>query len=53
MLPHALHAYRIAMRTSTNATPYSLVYGMTVVMPLELEIVWLRVLMESDLEEAE
>ena len=27
-LPFALHAYRITVRTSTGATPFSLVYGM-------------------------
>ncbi|XP_061945039.1 uncharacterized protein LOC133669048 [Populus nigra] len=53
MLPFALHAYRTAVRTSTGATPYSLVFGMEAVMPLEVEIPSLRVLMESELEEAE
>jgi hypothetical protein len=36
----------------TGATPYSLVYGMKAVMPLEIEIPSLRVLMKSELEEA-
>ena len=53
MLPFALHAYRTAVRTSTRATPYSLVFGMDVVMPLEVEIPSLRVLIESELEEVE
>jgi hypothetical protein len=53
MLPFALHAYRTTVRTSTGATPYSLVYGMEAVMPLEVEIPSLRVLMDSELEEAE
>jgi len=35
------------------ALQYSLVYGMKVVMPLEVEISSLRVLMDSELEEAE
>jgi len=52
-LPYALHAYRIAVRTSTAATPYSLVYGMEAVVPLEVEIPSLRVLIESGLEETE
>jgi hypothetical protein len=51
-LPYALHAYRTAVRTSTGATPYSLVYGMEAVMSLKVEIPSLRVLMESELEEA-
>ncbi|XP_073260499.1 uncharacterized protein [Populus alba] len=43
MLPNALHAYRTTVRTSTNANPYSLVYGMEAVMPLEVEIPSLRI----------
>ena len=53
MLPFALHAYRTAVQTSTGATPYMLVYGMEAVMPLEVEISLLRVLIDSELEEAE
>jgi len=53
MLPFALHAYRTIIRTSIGTTPYSLVYGMEAVMPLEVEIPSLRVLMDSELEEAE
>jgi hypothetical protein len=41
------------IRTSTRATPYSLVYGMEVIMSLKVEIPSLRVLMESELEKAE
>ena len=52
-LPFALHAYRTGVRTSTRATPYSLVYGMEAVLPIEVEIPSLRVLREVDLEEAE
>jgi len=53
MLPFSLHAYRTAVRTSTGATPYTLVYGMEAVMPLEVEIPSLRVLVDSELEEVE
>ena len=49
----ALHAYRTGVRTSIGATPYSLVYGMEVVLPIEVEIPSLRVLREVELEEAE
>ena len=52
-LPFALHTYRTGVRTSTGATPYSLVYGMEVVLPIEVEIPSLRVLKEVELEEAE
>ncbi|KAA0066098.1 uncharacterized protein E6C27_scaffold21G00890 [Cucumis melo var. makuwa] len=53
MLPFALHGYRTSVRTSTGATPFSLVYGMKVVLPLEVEIPSLRVLMEAKLDETE
>ena len=49
----ALHAYRISVWTSTGAIPFSLVYGMEVVLPIEVEIPSLRVLMETKLEEVE
>ena len=52
-LPFALHAYRTGVRTLTGATPYSLVYGMKAVLPIEVEIPSLRVLREVELEEAE
>ena len=52
-LPFSLHAYRTEIRTSTGATPFSLVYGMDAVLPIEVEILSLRVLREVELEEAE
>ena len=53
MLPYALHGYRTTVRSSTGATPFSLVYGMEAVLPLEVEIPSLRVIMEAKLSEAE
>jgi hypothetical protein len=53
MLPFALYGYRTSVRTSTLVTPFSLVYGMEVVLPVEVEIPSLRVLMEAKLTEAE
>jgi len=53
MLPFVLHGYRTSVRTSTGATPFSLVYGMEAILPLEVKIPSLRVLMETKLEEAE
>ena len=53
MLPFALHGYRTSVRTSTGATPFSLVYGMEAVLPVEVEIPSLRVIMEAKLSEAE
>ena len=52
-LPFALHAYWTGVRTSTGATPYSLVYKIKVVLPIEIEIPSLRVLRKVELEEAE
>ena len=45
-LPFALWAYRTSFRTSTGATPYSLVYGMEAVFPIEIEMGSLRVTLE-------
>jgi hypothetical protein len=53
MLSFTLHAYRTAVQTSTGATLYTLVYGMKVLMLLEVEIPSLRVLVDSELEEVE
>ena len=53
MLPFALHGYRTYIRTSTGATPFSLIYGMEAVLPVEVEIPSLRVLMEAKLIEVE
>jgi hypothetical protein len=53
MLPFALHGYRTSVRTSTGETPYSLVYGMEAVLPVEVEIPSLRVLLDVKLDEAE
>lgn len=53
MLPFSLHGYRMSVHTSTGATPYSPVYGMNVVLPIEVEILSLSVIMEAYLDEAE
>jgi len=53
MLSFALHAYHTTIKTSTGTTQYSLIYGMEAVMPLEVQIPSLRVLMDSELKEAE
>ena len=49
-LPFALHAYQTRVRTWTGATPYSLVYGIKAVLPIEVKISSLRVLKEVELE---
>ncbi|RVW60153.1 hypothetical protein CK203_092315 [Vitis vinifera] len=46
-LPFALWAYRTSFRTSTGATPYSLVYGMEAMLPVEIEMGSLRVTRSS------
>ena len=46
-LPLALRGYRTSIRASTGATPYSLVYGSEVVLPIKVEIQSLRVLVET------
>nr|CAN61210.1 hypothetical protein VITISV_014941 [Vitis vinifera] len=52
-LPFALWAYRTSFRTSTGATPYSLVYGMEAVLPVEIEMGSLRVALEQQISETE
>ncbi|RVX00526.1 Transposon Ty3-I Gag-Pol polyprotein [Vitis vinifera] len=52
-LPFALWAYRTSFRTSTGATPYSLVYNMEVVLPVEIEMGSLRVALEQQIPEAD
>lgn len=53
MLPYALHGYRTSVRTSTGETPFSLVYGMEAVLPIEVEIPSLRILRDIELDESE
>ena len=45
-LHFSLWEYRTSVRTSTGATPYSLVYRMETVLDVEVEIPSLRVLAE-------
>ena len=52
-LPFALWAYRTSFRTSTRATPYSLVCGMDSVLPVEIEIGSLRVALEHQISKTE
>ncbi|KAA3474686.1 hypothetical protein EPI10_024951 [Gossypium australe] len=45
--------FRPSTKTSTGATPFSLVYGMDAVLPIEVEIPYLQILSELKLDEAE
>lgn len=53
MLLFALHGYCTSIRTSIGATPFSLVYGIEAVLPIEVGIPSLKLIMETNLEEAE
>ena len=53
MLPLELMAYHISIRTSTKATPNSLVYETEAVIPVEANITTLRILMDFELEQEE
>jgi hypothetical protein len=53
ILSFSLHVYRTVVGTSMVATLYSLAYGMQVIMPLEVEILSLRLLIDFELEEDE
>jgi len=44
MLSFTFHGYQTFVRTSTGATPFSLVYGIEVVLPFKVEIPSLRIL---------
>ncbi|XP_077249433.1 uncharacterized protein LOC143888975 [Tasmannia lanceolata] len=46
-----IEAASTSIRSFTGATPYSLVYGMEAVLPVELRIPSLRVMMEAGLQE--
>ncbi|RDY05208.1 Gypsy retrotransposon integrase-like protein 1, partial [Mucuna pruriens] len=48
LLPYALHGYRTSICMSTRETPYLLVYGTEAVLPIEVEILSLRILTEAD-----
>ena len=52
-LPFALWAYRTSFHTSTGATPYSLVYAMEVVLPIEIKMGTLRVALKYQIFETE
>ncbi|XP_070007405.1 uncharacterized protein [Nicotiana sylvestris] len=52
-LPFALLGYRTIVRTSTEATPYLLVYGTEAFIPAEVEIPYLRIIQEVKLSNAE
>nr|CAN74716.1 hypothetical protein VITISV_033046 [Vitis vinifera] len=52
-LPFALWAYRTSFCTSTGATPYSLVYGMEVVLPVETEMGSMRAALKQQISEIE
>ena len=47
-LSECLWAYYATVRTPTKATPFSLVYGYEVVLPLEIQIPSLRVALTTD-----
>ena len=46
-------AYRTSFHTSIGATPYSLVYGMDVVLPVKTEMGSLRVTLEQQISKIE
>ena len=50
-LGECLWAYRTTVRTPTQATPFSLVYGAEAVLPLEIQIPFLRVALASQMTE--
>ena len=53
MLPFSLHGYRTSVRTPTWETPFSLVYSMEIVLPIEVQIHYLRIMKDAGLDEDE
>ena len=51
-LLYALWGYRKIVRTSTGATPFSLVYKSKAIVPVKMEIKSLRIAIKSKLPEA-
>ena len=51
-MPYALWGYRTSIRPSKGAIPYSLVYEMEVVLPIEMGVCSLRTVLESEIPEA-
>ena len=52
-LSFALWAYRTSFRTSIGATPYSLVYDMETILPVETKMGSLRIALEQQISETE
>jgi len=52
-LGECLWAYRTTVRTPTKATPFALVYGCEVVLPLEIQIPSLRVFLTTEMTNEE
>ena len=53
MLPFALHGYCTSACTPTREISFSLVYGMEVVLPVEVQIPSLRIMKDACLDEKE
>ena len=53
ILPFPLHGYHTSARTSTGATPFFLVYGVEVGLPIEVQIPYLRIMKDIGLDEDE
>jgi hypothetical protein len=49
-LPETLWAYRTTWRNTTRFSPYELVYGKSVVFPVEFEIITLRTTLAVNLD---
>ena len=49
-LPEALWAYRTTLRNTTGFSPYELVYGKSVIFPIEFEIKTLKMATEVNLD---
>ena len=48
-LSEALWAYRVTVRTPTQATPYSIIFGSEAILPLEIQVPSLQVALHEEL----
>ena len=51
-MPYALWGYRTSIQSSKWVTPYSLVYGMEAVIPIDMGVRSLRIVLDSEISEA-
>ena len=52
-MPYSLWGYKTSIRSFKGAIPYSLLYGMEAILPIEMGVRSLRIVFESEIHEAD